>query len=560
MRAQLLFIGHKSILQKMSFVRLNISLKTWLIFAFAFIYTILLILTAWLSDDAYITFRSIDNFINGYGLVWNIDEKVQAYTHPLWMFVLSLFTFLTKEFYFTSVVVSITISLTALFLILKKISISLNSLIIAALVLLFSKSYLDYSTSGLENPLTHILFVLFFIIYLDEHKPKNKLFLLSLISSLSALNRLDSLLILLPALLFEYFKSTDKLKNFAFIIIGFIPFFLWEMFSLFYYGFPFPNTAYAKLNTGIHKLELIEQGAFYLLDSLYMDPLTFFVLIAGILLPFILKKRELFPLAAGILFHIIYLLNIGGDFMSGRFLSAPLLVSVVIFSRIEIKSIHKTLVIAVIIIGFGFLSPRPNLLSTKHYSLGPKIIRAFRFGPTIIGMHNGITDERFWYYENTGLLNNLFERKLEKHPWVKHALTFKKSRYELVVKSSLGLFGFYIGRNVHVVDQYALTEPLLARLPSTEYWLMGHDKPKGEKFWRIGHFPRKIPAGYLETIKTGEDKIVSPDLAKYYDKLSILTKGNLWNWNRITEIWDFNTGKYDYLLAEYNKTLQPISE
>ena len=23
----------------------------------------------------------------------------------------------------------------------------------------------------------------------------------------------------------------------------------WEMFSIFYYGFPFPNTAYAKLNT-----------------------------------------------------------------------------------------------------------------------------------------------------------------------------------------------------------------------------------------------------------------------------------------------------------------------
>ncbi|NWF88805.1 MAG: hypothetical protein HXY50_04995 [Ignavibacteriaceae bacterium] len=539
----------------MSINKVNISIKAWLFFAFTFIYTVLLVLTAWLSDDAYITFRNIDNFINGYGLVWNVSERVQAYTHPLWMFLLSFFTFLTKEFYYTSISVSIIVSITAYFLVLKKISSSINSAIIASLILIFSKSYLDYSTSGLENPLAHFLFVVFFIIYFDEYKTKNKLFLLSVVSALSALNRIDSLLLLMPALLFEFSKSNKKLKNIAIILAGFIPFFLWELFSLFYYGFPFPNTAYAKLNTGISRLELIEQGLYYLLDSLYMDPLTFCVLISGIIFPFVLMRKELFPIAIGIILQIVYLLNIGGDFMSGRFLSAPLLTSVIVLSRVEIKSFQKTLIFTGVIIGLGFLSPRPNVLSTKHYSLGPKIINAFRFGPTIIGMHNGITDERFWYYENTGLLNNLFERKLEKHPWIIHAVTFKESGHELVVKSSLGLFGFYLGRNVHVVDQYALTEPLLSKLPSTEYWLINHEKPKTEKFWRIGHFPRKIPDGYLETIKSSKNRISNPSLAEYYEKLSIIIKGNLWSWNRLKEIWNINTGKYNYLIEDYNKTL-----
>ena len=40
-------------------------------------------------------------------------------------------------------------------------------------------------------------------------------------------------------------------------------------------------------------------------------------------------------------------------------------------------------------------------------------------------------------------------------------------------------------------------------------------------------------------------------LAKYYDKLSIITRGNLFDANRIQEIWKMNTGQYDYLLESY---------
>lgn len=39
----------------------------------------------WVSEDAYITFRVIEHYFEGHGLRWNIYERVQAYTHPLWM-------------------------------------------------------------------------------------------------------------------------------------------------------------------------------------------------------------------------------------------------------------------------------------------------------------------------------------------------------------------------------------------------------------------------------------------------------------------------------------------
>src|SRR5579863_7902587 len=62
--------------------------KTILVFALVFFFFVL-IKNAWLSDDGYITLRTVSNFVHGYGLTWNIDERVQTYTHPLWMFLLS---------------------------------------------------------------------------------------------------------------------------------------------------------------------------------------------------------------------------------------------------------------------------------------------------------------------------------------------------------------------------------------------------------------------------------------------------------------------------------------
>src|SRR5690348_16048670 len=53
-------------------------------------FLVLEIKDAWLSDDAYITFRTVYNFTHGYGLVWNVGERVQSYTHPLWMFLLTI--------------------------------------------------------------------------------------------------------------------------------------------------------------------------------------------------------------------------------------------------------------------------------------------------------------------------------------------------------------------------------------------------------------------------------------------------------------------------------------
>ena len=67
-------------------------------------YALVVLQNAWLHEDAFITYRSIDNLINGYGPTWNITERVQTFTHPLWFFVIAAAHALTGEVYYTSVI------------------------------------------------------------------------------------------------------------------------------------------------------------------------------------------------------------------------------------------------------------------------------------------------------------------------------------------------------------------------------------------------------------------------------------------------------------------------
>src|SRR5205814_6382583 len=60
-----------------------------------------LVRTAWLCDDAFINFRTIDNVLHGYGLRWNVAERVQSFTDPLWLFRVTALVGLTRVCYYT---------------------------------------------------------------------------------------------------------------------------------------------------------------------------------------------------------------------------------------------------------------------------------------------------------------------------------------------------------------------------------------------------------------------------------------------------------------------------
>lgn len=72
----------------------------------------------------------------------------------------------------------------------------------------------------------------------------------------------------------------------------------------------------------------------------------------------------------------------------------------------------------------------------------------------------------------------------------------------------LGASALVSGPTVHWVDSCALTDRFLAGIPYSA-------TP-----WRIGHFSRPIPDGYLEAIRTSDaGKVKDPDLQRELSQL-----------------------------------------
>jgi arabinofuranosyltransferase len=159
----------------------------------------------------------------------------------------------------------------------------------------------DFSTSGLENPATHLLAISFVALYFKVEKPLSdkNLFFLSLLAGLATFNRMDTLLFYLPALFILLPNQFNK-QTFLIMLAGFSPFILWEIFSIIYYGFPVPNTYYAKMNTGVPLGEELTQGVLYFLNSLGWDPITLIITFSALALTFISKRRDEILIAFGV--------------------------------------------------------------------------------------------------------------------------------------------------------------------------------------------------------------------------------------------------------------------
>jgi arabinofuranosyltransferase len=539
---------------------LTFSLRINILVVLLALFVMILIRNAWVNDDAYITFRTIDNFINGYGLRWNVVERVQAYTNPLWMFVLSGFYVFTREIYFTNLIVSIFLSVLTVYLVVFKMAKSAFSALLALVILISSRAFLHYSASGLENPLTNVLIVWFFLVYfrvyLEQAVHKSQtIFLLAFIAGLAILNRMDNLLIFMPALVLILWENRSW-KNMALMIAGVMPFILWELFSLIYYGFLFPNTAYAKLGGNIPHYKLALQGIIYLVESFLREPITIFTIAIAFLVPFWTKQRQLWPLVLGILLTVIYVVNVGGDFMSGRFLCTPLLGAVIVLSQMswstyptigrKLKSKLSLFILVLSMLSLiTYLSPinwiekpyefvRARVLErfSEHflYVPRPEADRAMHLGKKRRLVIFNVSNEKDIYYPLTGLW--LATKGIDVpaiHFWANEGQLASQSEEKVFIKGAVGFFGFYAGPDVHVIDLFGLSDPFLARLPPS-------------RVWRVGHLERTLPQGYLESIQQNKNLLVDKKLAHLYDQLRLVTQGDLFDPNRWRAIWELNFG------------------
>ncbi|MBK8914535.1 MAG: hypothetical protein IPM64_08015 [Phycisphaerales bacterium] len=294
-------------------------------------------LTRWISQDAFISLRYVENFWAGDGLVFNVGQRVQGFTHPLWMLLLLA---APPEW---SVVHAINLGLicttgaiVAAWWLLAASERPLLGMSAFCLLFFSSRSALEWSTSGLENSLNHAIIAISTAMALRSGTLPRRQLCFALAFGALLLNRVDQLFLALPLVglaAWRALRSNPRglRSTVAFcraMLLGILPLIVWLAFAAFYYGFPLPNTSYAKLG-GATRADALLAGLLYLRDFARYEPFHAGVIAFALFFPWIARldparRAAAVCVALGILLQLGYVLSIGGDYMRGRFLTSSL--------------------------------------------------------------------------------------------------------------------------------------------------------------------------------------------------------------------------------------------
>jgi len=268
-------------------------------------------------DDAFITFRYVRQWTHGNGLVYNIAERVEGYSNFLWILLLTPFEFLGIELVLAAKGLGVLLSLLTL-LIVWRFARRFSVPDIAPLLLAASGPFAAWSVGGLETPLfTFLLVASGYTLVREEDAGTG--WLSGILFGLLALVRPEGLLFALVAVTFRawrLFQSGDRPRCQDWLrvvaLIGLVvPYFLWR---LTYYGYPLPNTVYAK-SLRLHPRALLE-GVFYLYRSFVAAGGFFFVTLP---LVFALARSEhpffVDYMTASVVAYAIFIVLGGGDWM-----------------------------------------------------------------------------------------------------------------------------------------------------------------------------------------------------------------------------------------------------
>jgi arabinofuranosyltransferase len=489
----------------------------------------------WVVDDAFITFRVVENFANGLGLTWNPGERVQVFTHPLWMLVMSGVRSVTGELFFSCVAVSLAACLAALEVASRGLpaqDAAWRFALLAGLVV-SSKSVMDYAASGLENALTYLLVAAFVLVAarVDATPTPRGVAALWLLASLAFVNRHDAVLLCLPGAAWLSWRAFGVLgrRVLPAAALGLLPAILWLSFATFYFGFPLPNTWYAKAAVALPLDDRLRRGYAYFGNSLAWDGLTHAAVLAAAWLAYTRRDRVGLSAVTGCaLYYGFILLNASATHMGLRFFSVPFFLALVTLARLWPER-RTAIALGAVLVVWNLAWPMaPWKMGSPFYRLPAEV-------------DNHIDTNGLVHLQGPHVR---FGRSalecLSEHPWFRDGLAFRERPERLHVGGPgggepMGYFGYAAGPTKHIVDYCALTDPLLSHLPTCT--------PAPRRGWKSGHFYRMLPEGYLESLITGENRIANPAIRAYYDDLRLAARSpDLWSLERMKAIWRLNTG------------------
>jgi arabinofuranosyltransferase len=272
-----------------------------------------------LVDDAYISFRYARNLAFGWGPVWNVGEHVEGYTNALWILLLAPFARLRMDLVAPGVALSFAFCAAALVLQRHLVRRALPDAgmvlcLLPGMLLSTNPSWTHTATSAMETS-CFAFFVLAALFCLVRSREEPRLRSVATFCFCAAyLARPEGALVAAVALGVELLSTrgapSARLRRLVPVgaalaaVIG-----VHLAFRLSYYGYPFPNTYYAKVILGpitrdrgvVHALAFLRAGGWIALpgvvETLRRSPLRAYF-VHGYALFFV---------------YFTYLVLIGGD-------------------------------------------------------------------------------------------------------------------------------------------------------------------------------------------------------------------------------------------------------
>ena len=277
------------------------------------------------AEDAYITYRYAENWVNTGSLVYNEGEPINAMTSPLHAGLSAALFLVTGNTVLSNKIISLCLLVLSALVVWFRYrnDIHWQGLV---LILLIPASVLLWTFGGLETPI--LLFLATITVVLALHAPPFRLRLLCvifLLAGLAFLTRYDSILFFLPVTLYVASKAQSK-KHIAIALAGaaILPL-IWFFVSIYYYGDLLPTSFYVKTPKG-NLWGLIHNGIYIASYLLYVGIIPVVALAFLLLVPKhgtidILYRhfKSMWWLYVGLLLEILYGLTMATHHMMFSF-------------------------------------------------------------------------------------------------------------------------------------------------------------------------------------------------------------------------------------------------
>lgn len=493
-------------LQKTLYLIIYFIAAIWLLVIFAGLGFV----TAWSSDEARVAFISVEHAHSGAGPVFNIGERAQAYSHSLWFLVLYAGRFFWDNVAQIDYVLSAFFALGSYAALLFFAPHRSRVTLMFTLLILLSPSFVNYASSGLGSSLSYALVLVFVATVVARTAESKRLFLRGmLLSALLTLNGLEQAIMLAPVMVYLWLQLPNWRLRLQLPLIGASPLILWTVFSLFYYGVPFPNPVYAQWGSAVQATEVLTQRGHFSQAGVSFDTVAVILLIAGVIRIFDLGDHRHKACAAGTMLYLLFCVALGTDDTMHRYLAVPLLLVVALVHTLAPSENNSEPVYLLALLAALLLLPVAAWF--LHIVIPSQDVEQFP---------NGIVDQQLYFPFGASPERGPNAEPDRKQPYAPYsAVKTVCGWHQLANSFEPGYF---------LVDKCGLTDPLLARLPPIE-----------RSNWQLGHMERPLPLGYLESIRSGT-RVQDPQLQAYLSEARIIQAGDLWRADRLWAIFRNN--------------------